>query len=361
MRQRLLNPGPANTSDSVKYAQIVDDICPREKEFGDLMNSISTDITSIVGDSTNYTTVLFTASGTGVVEAMITSVVSDKDKLLIIANGAYGIRAYEIATAYKLNVELLNFDNNVLDYSQIEQTLRKGKFTHAFVIHSETTNGILNDIQQIGNLCKDNNVVFMIDAMSSFGAHDIDMDRDNVSFLAASSNKLLQGLPGLAFVVCKNEEIQKSKDVPPRNYYFNLYKQWESQYKTWQMQFTPNVTCMYALRQALNEFFDEGIENRLNRYKENWETLVNGLSERGVEMYTPVEHASFIVTSFYDINSESYNFNVMHDFLKERGWTVYPGKISNLKTFRIANIGTLEKKDIEEFLIDFDSYLNTLL
>ena len=361
-RNILLNPGPATTTDSVKYAQVVADICPREKEFGDLMEWISCELTLIVGEEREFVTILFGGSGTAVVEAIISSVVPRDKRVLIINNGAYGKRVCQIANAYSMDyIEFKSSEIEEINYQSLEEILAKeDNISHLVVIHNETTTGLLNDICRVGEICAKFGIEMIVDAMSSFGAIDIDMKRDNISFLASSSNKNLQGMAGVGFVVANKEAIMKSKKIPPRNFYLNLFAQYENFIKTHQMRFTPPVQTLYALKQAIIETKKEGVKNRYKRYSKSWERLIEGLEELNLKFLVDKKVHSKIITSIIEPSIKGYDFEKMHDYFYERGFTIYPGKVEGLNTFRVANIGEIDYKDIEEFLKLMRDYLKGL-
>jgi aspartate aminotransferase-like enzyme len=195
-RNVLLNPGPATTTDTVKYAQVVPDICPREDEFGQLMEYVCAELTRIVANCDRYAAVLFGGSGTAAVESILSSVVNE-DAIVIVNNGAYGKRMCEIAAAYGLNyLEFLSPPDEAIDLFALENVLIRSPqtVTHLAVVHHETTTGLLNDIRSIGKLCRLHNVNLIVDAISSYGAIPIDMEIMNIGYLAASSNKNLQGI-----------------------------------------------------------------------------------------------------------------------------------------------------------------------
>lgn len=358
-RNILLNPGPATTTNTVKYAQIVPDICPREKEFGELMKYISEELTKLAGDLSEYVTVLFGGSGTAAVEAMLTSVVGE-GCLLIVNNGAYGKRMSEISKIHKLNyVEFKSSPYKAVDISELEKAIKASacKITHLSVIHSETTSGLLNDIEAIGSLCRSYNIDLLVDAMSSFAAVPINMKKMNISFLASSSNKNLQGMPGVSFVVCNVEKLENIKNQEPKSLYLNLYAQYKYFKENLQMRFTPPVQTLYALRQAIEELKSEGVENRYNRYCSSWRRLADGIEKLGLSYLVDEANHSKIVTTIMEPQCDSYSFDELHDYLYSHGITIYPGKVTDLKTFRVANIGSISEKDIELFLSLLEKYL----
>ncbi|AKG35038.1 2-aminoethylphosphonate aminotransferase [Paenibacillus durus] len=358
-RTILLNPGPATTTDTVKYAQIVPDICPREQEFGRLMEDISVELTRLVADDARYATVLFGGSGTAAVESILSSVASD-DAVVIINNGAYGRRMCEISAAYGLNyLEFKSSPEQAVDVPALEAAIRNSRqpVSHVAVVHNETTTGLLTDIEAIGKLCAKYRLDLIVDAMSSFGAIPIQMESMNIRYLAASSNKNLQGMPGISFVVADKSKLESLKSAKPRNYYLNLPAQYEHFVKTRQMRFTPPVQTLYALKQAIEELKGEGLAERYARYAKSWETLIHGMSLRGLKHLVAEKDHSRTVTSFLEPDCEGFDFQAMHDFFYARGFTIYPGKIEDLRTFRIANIGDISFKDIEAFLTLLDEYL----
>lgn len=361
-RHILLNPGPATTTDTVKWAQVVPDICPRETEFGELMKWTAEQLTSLVAPINQYTTVLFGGSGTATVEAVLSSVIGE-GKLLIISNGAYGERMAEIVEAYGIDYEVFSSSPILpLVLEEIEQALQRNQnvFTHVAVVHHETTSGLLNDIDRLGHICARYNVDLIVDAMSSYGAIPIDMKKSQISFLISSSNKNIQGMAGIGFVIADRDKLQALQHNTPKNYYLNLYKQYAYFEKTGQMRFTPPVQTFYALKQAIIETQREGVEQRYARYTRSWETLIKGLDQLELEYLVPLEHHSKIITTIQEPAIAGYDFDHMHDYLYEYGITIYPGKIGQLSSFRIANIGDINHQDITYFLEKLKGYLDTI-
>ncbi len=261
-RNILLNPGPATTSDTVKLAQIVPDICPREKEFGSIMEFISRELTEFVGSNEKYTTILFGGSGTAAVEAILSSVVDNKT-ILIINNGAYGKRMCEIAEIYNLNyIEFKSSPIETINLKELEEVIKKnneeskinncGAISHLAVVHHETTTGILNDIELLGEICKKYSIEMIVDAMSSFAGIPIDMDKMNIKYLASSSNKCIQGMAGISFVVADKKALNNTQNIKPRNLYLNIYKQYSYFKDNYQMRFTPPVQILYAFKAGNN-------------------------------------------------------------------------------------------------------------
>ena len=365
-RNILLNPGPATTSDTVKLAQVVPDICPREKEFGDVMEFVSKELTNFVGSNDKYTTILFGGSGTASVEAILSSVVDD-GTIIIINNGAYGKRMCEIAEIYNLNyIEFKSSPIEEINLNELEEIIKKHNLesirsdktpiSHIAVIHHETTTGILNDIKAIGSICEKYEIDMIVDAMSSFAGIPINMDEMNIKYLASSSNKCIQGMAGISFVIANKESLEKTKNIKPRNLYLNIYKQYSYFKDNYQMRFTPPVQVLYALKQAIIEAKEETIEKRYERYKECCKILWNGLDKLKLKKLVNEKASSMLLTSIIEPQIEGYCFDDLHDYLYNKGFTIYPGKVSSKNTFRIANIGQIYPENMNKFIEILEEY-----
>jgi len=356
-RNILLNPGPATTTPSVKQAQIVPDICPREKEFQDLMTSIRKDLVKIAGGDKNYTAILFAGSGTAAMEATMCSVVPEDNYALVLVNGVYGLRFCSMASANNIPDIRLEYPfDRTVGIDSIKDMLEKGiNIGATFVTHHETTTGILNPINEIGTIVKEHNIPYVIDTISSFAGVPLSIKKCKADFIMSTANKCLQGMPGISFVIAKKDALEKCI-FNFRSVYLDLYKQYKYLEKHGQMQFTPPVQSMYALRQAIDELFEEGIENRQERYKKNHQLLINGMKARGFKLFLTqqVEHSNILET-FYE--PKNFNFERFHDKLYKRGFTIYPGKLQKENTFRLSILGDLYEDDIKRFLDAVDEVL----
>lgn len=358
-RNILLNPGPATTTDTVKNAMVVPDICPRELEFGELTLSVRDDLIKIAHGEKNHTCILLTSSGTGGVEACLTSVIPQDKKVLIINNGAYGERMQAICDAYGINhIDLKIEWGKPVNISTVEEMIKKhhAELSHVAFIHHETTVGILNPLKEICSLTHKYNLENIVDAMSSFAGIDIDVERDHVDYLVSSSNKCIQGMAGISFVIARLDSLKKTTEIK-RNFYFNLLANHEYLNKNKQFLFTPPVQTLYALRQAVTEYMKEGEHNRIRRYASMYEVMKKKVKELGFRFLVDEEYHSKLLTAIHDPASANYSFNEMHDYLYERGFTIYPGKVGNINTFRLSNIGEIYPADIEDFLKVFEEYL----
>lgn len=358
-REVLLNPGPATTSDSVKYAQVASDICPREKEFGLLMDRIRRDLTEFVADWSEYATVFFGGSGTAADEAMLCSAVPEDGRLLVIDNGAYGARMARIASVYKLNHEVFKSSTTgPVDLAALERKLVEGKFTHLAAVYHETTTGLLTDLPSIGEICRRLGIITIVDAVSAYAAIPMDLKKLNVHFMASTSNKNIQGMAGVGFVICDREQLERTKNIPMRSYYLNLYDQHAVFEKTLQTRFTPPVQTLYSLRQAIIETKVETVEGRYGRYSACWRILMEGIAKLGLESLVAPEHQSHLITAVLEPKNPRYNFDALHDYAREREFTIYPGKLSNADTFRIANIGDIRPEEMARFVGVLGEYMD---
>ena len=361
-REVLLNPGPATTTDSVKYAQVQSDICPREYEFGDLMEWCATELTKVVADPKEYTTIMFGCSGTGADEAMVCSVVPENGKLLVIDNGSYGNRIAKIAGVHRLNYDVFTSSTyEPINLKDLEKVIAEGKYTHLAGVYHETTTGLLNPIKEICKIAKKYGLVTIFDAVSAYAGIPMNMKDIGVDFISATSNKNIQGMAGIGFVVCNKKALEATKDIPIRNYYLNLWDQYQYFQKTHQTRFTPPVQTFYALRQAIIEAQIETIEKRTKRYTDCWKILVETVKKLGLKMLVAEENQSHLITAILEPESPKYSFESLHDFAKAHEFTIYPGKLGNINTFRIANIGDIQPSEMKSFCIKLEEYMKDIL
>jgi 2-aminoethylphosphonate aminotransferase len=304
--------------------------------------------------------VLFAASGTGAVEACLSSVIPPERSVLIVSNGAYGKRMQEICDSYGIDHIDYNIawgDPLALDLLRSILDANRHRLSHLAVVHHETTVGILNPLQEISDLTREHGIELIVDAMSSYAGVPIDLRQTPIDYLISSANKCIQGMAGVSFVICNRSALQRSADLPTRNYYFNLYRNHFFFEHQRQMQFTPPVQVLYALRQAINEYFVEGESERAERYAAMYRTMRDGLEALGFRLLVDEPYRAGILTAVIEPDADEYSFDAMHDFLKERGFTIYPGKGAREHTFRVANMGELTCEDIEDFLRGLREYV----
>lgn len=351
-RNILLNPGPSTTTDSVKLAQVVPDICPREKEFAGLMKDLREDLVRIVhGNPNKYTSVLFCGSGTLNIDVCINSLLPEGKRILVVNNGAYSTRAVEICEYYGLPHIDLRFPlNQTPDLDVIEKALRENPdIALVHTTHNETGTGILNPIREIGALAHKYGAVFTVDTTSTYAMRPIDIEKDNIDFCMASAQKGLMAMTGLSFIVGNRAIIERSKNYPKRSYYCNLYLQYDFFERTGQMHFTPPVQTIYAAVQAIKEYWAEGETAKWARHTRVFNAIHAGLDELGFKDYIEREKQSGLVVSAIYPDDPNWDFDKIHDYCYNRGFTIYPGKISTTNTFRLCALGAIDVPDIESF------------
>lgn len=357
-RNILLNPGPATTTDTVKQAQVVPDICPREQEFVDIMKQIRTDLVKIVhGDLEKYTSVLFCGSGTIAMDVCLNSLLPEGKKILVVNNGAYSARAAEICEYYGLPFINLKFPIDERPSLEIvEQCLKENEdIALVYTTHNETGTGILNPIREIGALAHKYGAIFVVDTTSTYAMRPIDIQADNIDFCMASAQKGLMAMTGISFVIGKKSLLEQSKNYPKRSYYCNLYLQYDYFEKKGEMHFTPPVQTIYAMRQAINEYFAEGEQAKWERHTRVFEALHEGLKRLGFCNVIKREWQTGLVVAVKYPDDEKWDFSAIHDYCYERGFTIYPGKINNTDTFRLCALGAIDEQDIEEFFHVFEA------
>lgn len=351
-RNILLNPGPSTTTDTVKMAQVVPDICPREKEFAGLMKQMREDLVRIVhGPLDEYTAVLFCGSGTINIDICLNSLLDKDKKALIINNGAYSTRAAEVCEYYGLPyINLVLPVDDVPDMGLVGRTLDDNPdIGLVYITHNETGTGIGNPISEIGRMAHEHGAIFVTDTTSTYAMVPIDVKRDNIDFCMASAQKGIMGMTGLSFIVGRKDIIEKSKDYPKRSYYCNLYMQYDFFERTGEMHFTPPVQTIYAARQALDEYFAEGEEAKWARHTRVMNAIHDGLAALGFREAIRREIQVGLVASVIYPDDENWNFEKVHDYCYERGFTIYPGKITGANTFRLCALGAIDVSDIEDF------------
>ena len=361
-RNILLNPGPSTTTDTVKMAQVVPDICPREKDFASLMKGLREDLVKIVhGDLEKYTSVLFCGSGTINIDVCINSLLPEGKKVFVVNNGAYSTRAVEICEYYGLPHINLKFPvNERPDLELVEKTLKENPdIALVHTTHNETGTGILNPIREIGALAHKYGAVFTVDTTSTYAMIPIDIEKDNIDFCMASAQKGLMAMTGLSYVVGNRAIIEKSKEYPKRSYYCNLFLQYDYFEKTGEMHFTPPVQTIYSVIQALKEYWAEGEEAKWARHTRVFNAIHEGLDKLGFkDVIKREEQAGLVVSAIYP-DDANWDFEKVHDYCYERGFTIYPGKISTTNTFRLCALGAIDEQDIRDFFVVFTEALKT--
>ncbi len=355
-RKVLLNPGPATTTDTVKMAQIVPDICPREKEFVMIMREIEEGLLNIVhADPKVYAAVLFCGSGTINMDICLNSLLPEGKKILVINNGAYSSRGTEVCSYYGLDYINLKLPiDRQPDLVEIEKVLQENpEIALVYTTHHETGTGLLNPIREIGALAHQYDARFVVDTTSTYAMRPINVYEDNIDFCMASAQKGIMAMTGLSFIIGRRDAIEASADYPKRSYYCNLYLQYQYAVEHGEMHFTPPVQVIYAARQALKEYFAEGEQAKWERHRKVFGAIRRNLTELGFHIFIPEKCQSELVAAAIYPDDPNWDFGKVHDYCYERGFTIYPGKVEKKGMFRLCALGAITEKDIEDFFMVF--------
>lgn len=308
-------------------------------------------------NNTEYASILMQGSGTFAVESSIGSIVPrENGKILIITNGAYGDRAGKISKYLNIDMEVLKFvEDTKPSPSEVDKILKQhndsGKpFSTVFMVHSETTSGLINPIQEIGVIAKKYNCDYMVDAMSSFGGIPISFKDANIDLLVTSANKCIQGVPGFGIIIIK-QTLLKQCENRARSLSLDLFDQEKGLTSNGQFRFTPPTHTIFAFQKALNELKEEGgIIERNKRYQTNKQIVCDAMIKLGFELYLDENDQGPIISSFKYPSSPNWNFETFYNKLAENDFLIYPGKVTNADCFRIGHIGHIFPKDMHKFV-----------
>ncbi|MDE2464717.1 MAG: 2-aminoethylphosphonate--pyruvate transaminase [Alphaproteobacteria bacterium] len=352
----LLTPGPLTTRISTRQAML-SDWGSRDSAFAALTANLRDRLVQIVHGEETHAAVPIQGSGTFVVEAALQTLVGADDKLLVLANGVYGERMASIAQRLGRRVEIRRWPvSSPVDAQEVKAALlRDATITHVGLVHCETTTGLLNPLEQVAQVVAEENRHLILDAMSSFGAIDIDVRKPPISAVLASSNKCLESVPGIAFAIVDKESLSRSS-ANSSSTSLDLHLQWQEFERSGQWRFTPPVQVVAATVEALDALDHEGgPKARLARYRDNFSTLLTGMKALGFRLYldesvqSPII-ATFRYPEFWTAGDGVFRFDDFYAAVARGGFLLYPGKLTEDKTFRIGCIGNVNKSDFEELL-----------
>jgi 2-aminoethylphosphonate-pyruvate transaminase len=338
----LLTPGPLTTSRTVKEAML-HDWGSRDRRFIEINAEIRRRLLELAGAAATHATVPVQGSGTFAVEAMIGTLVPRAGKLLILVNGAYGKRMAKICEYYgRAHAIYETAEDTPPDPAELKRRLAADPaVTHVAAVQCETTSGILNPIAEIAAVAKEAGRSLLIDAMSAFGALPIDAGSVPFDALAASSNKCLEGVPGMGFVIVRRSVLEKAAGNAP-SLSLDLHDQWKAMEGNGQWRFTPPTHVIAAFHRALAEHAEEGgVEGRGRRYRDNRKILIDGMRALGFETLLPDGLQAPIIVTFRMPADPRFRFQEFYDRLSGRGYVIYPGKLTVADSFRIGCIGRL--------------------
>ena len=351
MRRILLTPGPLTTSDATRRAMLVD-WGSREPDFIALTAELRTRLLAVANGGETHVAVPLQGSGTFVVEAAIATLIGPDAKLLVLINGAYGERIAAIARRYGRRVETLVWpEDRSVDPTTVEAALKADpSITHVAMIHCETTTGLLNPMAEVAEVVRRAGRLFILDAMSGFGALPINLATTPIAAVLASSNKGLEGAPGLGFALIKQDLLEGAKDVSP-SLSLDLHAQWRGFESNGQWRFTPPVQVVAALVEALRQLEAEGGQPaRLARYQANFDVLNEGMTRLGFELYLEPALQAPIIATFRLPKDRPFAFETFYQALSDRGFIIYPGKLTQEPSFRIGCIGAIGPDDMRRLI-----------
>jgi len=341
----LLTPGPLTTSRTVK-ATMLADWGSRDIEFRRVVAEIRKGLLDLAGCDASYECVIMQGSGTFAIEAALGSFCPRADaKTLVIANGAYGDRAAAILT--RLGRPVVKIDKGDSAAPAAEEVAAAldadPAISHVWVIHCETTSGIVNPIAAIAHVAKARGKLVMVDAMSSFGALPLDM-KDGYDVMVSSSNKCIEGVPGFSYVLVKRDMLVASKGMS-HSVVLDLYEQWKGLEANGQFRFTPPTHALAAFHQAMKEHAEEGgVPARGGRYSRNAAILIRGMRDMGFSTLLSDNEAGPIIQTFLTPRDPNFDFEQFYEDLRLRGFAIYPGKLTKRPSFRIGTIGKVDEK-----------------
>lgn len=347
----LFTPGPLTTSRSVKQAMLRD-LGSRDFEFIETVKDIRRRLLGLVGDPEGFEAIPMQGSGTFALESVLSSTVPRDGKVVVLVNGAYGKRLAQMCAVLGIaHVALVYPEDTTPDLDELKSVLREEQgVTHVAVVHCETTTGIVNPIQAIGEIVHGGTVKYFVDAMSSLGAVSVDADTCRIDYIVSSANKCVEGVPGFGFVIARRDALLATEGFA-RSVSLDLLAQWKGLESNGQFRFTPPTHSLLAFHQALLELEEEGgVEGRAARYRTNYETLVAGMRAMGFTEYLRPELQGYIITSFRYPQHPNFEFEDFYRRLNDKGFVIYPGKVSDADCFRIGNIGRIFREDVEALL-----------
>ena len=358
----LLTPGPLTTSRTVKLAALAD-WGSRDVEFRRLVKEIRDGLKSLANCDDSFECVIMQGSGTFAIEAALGSFCPAKrKKTLVVANGAYGDRAGQILERIgRPFTKIDKGDSKSPTASEVAAALDGDRnISHVWIIHCETTSGIVNPIVEIAKEVKNRGRVFMVDAMSSFGALPLDMVNDGIDVMVSSSNKCIEGIPGFSYVICKRELLVQAEGQS-HSVVLDLFEQWKGLEANGQFRFTPPTHALVAFRQALRELEEEGgIAARHARYRRNADVLLTRLRAMGFMPMLNDNEMGPIIQTILSPADPKFEFEKFYTGLRDRGFAIYPGKLTKRPSFRIGTIGQLNEKIMVQVAKAIEQVLNEM-
>ena len=345
----LLTPGPLTTTLRTKLAMLKD-WGSWDADFNAVTASVRNSLLNIIHGHDSHVVVPLQGSGTFSVEAAVATVVPTDGHVLVMDNGAYCKRAARLTTLMGRRCTLMPFDEaaQVSSAALADKLKQDGSITHVILIHCETGAGVLNPLQEIADVCEAHGKGLIVDAMSSFAALEIDARKVRFDALVAASGKCLEGVPGMGFVFIRKAVLEgcagRSQSLA-----MDLYDQYAYMEKTTQWRFTPPTHVVVALAEAIAQFEEEGGQSaRLARYTNNYQTLIHGMTRLGFKPFLDPAIQAPIIVTFHAPADKRYDFKTFYAAARERGFVLYPGKLTQVETFRVGCIGAIGPREMDQ-------------
>ena len=341
----LLTPGPLTTSYAVKEAMLRD-WGSWDDDFRAMTHKLRGDLLALLGDAkADYDCVPIQGSGSYCVEAMLGSFVPKDGKVLVLANGAYGLRAAQTMEYLDRDFHLINKGDYLPPRGEevAEVLANDDAITHVLIIHCETSSGILNPVEELADAAHAAGREVLIDSMSAFGAVELDAERVKYTAMVSSANKCIEGVPGFGFVIARTDAIEAAKGNS-HSLSLDVHAQWVTMQKTGQWRFTPPTHVVAAFLKALEGHAEEGgVAGRGARYSRNRDVVVEGMRELGFETLLADRWLSPIIVTFFCPADPKFDFSQFYESMKAKGFIIYPGKLTVVDSFRVGCIGQMDE------------------
>ncbi len=348
----LLTPGPLTTSMQTKEAMLRD-WGSWDGDFKAMTATLRSELIAMIGPNCQeYDCVPMQGSGTFAVEAMLGSFITKNSKTLVLCNGAYGKRIVEILDYIQRPYVLIDKGDFLPpSVEEVEDALDQDpSIENIVIVHCETSSGILNPIEEIAEIAHQRGKKYLIDSMSSFGAVQLDCAALHCEAIVSSANKCIEGVPGFGFIIARKQALEQAKDNS-HSLSLDVYAQWHHMNKTGQWRFTPPTHVVAAFLQALRQHrMEGGVQGRYHRYQQNRDRLVAGMRLLGFETLLDKRWLSPIIVTFFQPEDSNFKFTSFYDCLKKKGFIIYPGKLTDVDSFRIGCIGHIDTNVIDQLL-----------
>ena len=343
----LLTPGPITTSLATKMAMLRD-WGSWDASFNAVTGEVRKKLVAIVNGEETHVCVPMQGSGTFSVEAAINTLVPRSGHVLVLINGAYGLRLAKLTQMMGRKITTFETAEDVpTTAADVDRLLKADRsITHVGLIHCETSTGILNPLREIADVVARHGRRLIVDAMSSFGALAIDARTMPFDAVIAASGKCIEGPPGMAFVIARRAALEQCAGNST-SLSLDLFDQWQYMEKTTQWRYTPPTHVVAAFAAALDAFIAEGGQPaRLARYTRNYETLVQGMAELGFRPFLDPRIQAPIIVTFHAPADPRYTFRAFYDSVRDKGFILYPGKLTQVETFRVGCIGAIDRDEM---------------